>query len=202
MTLSLIILMCTFSFIMSITPGPVNLMIISSGINYGFKKTFMFVSGATIGFTLLLIFVAFGLDKFVNKDSYFMNIIEIIGSFFIIYIGYKISSTKTNIKIDNKNQNILKFYHGFALQWINPKAWIASISGISMFSSSSSNVIYIFILIYFLICYLSLSFWAIVGQKTTKYLNTNKRLKIFNVFMGLFLIFTAVYLLIQKYLII
>ncbi|NQY54372.1 MAG: LysE family translocator [Campylobacteraceae bacterium] len=201
MTLSLIILMCSFSFIMSITPGPVNLMIISSGINYGFKKTFMFVSGATIGFTLLLIFVAFGLDKFINKDSYFMNIIEIIGTSFIIYLGYKILSTKSTIEIKNKNNNVLKFYQGFILQWLNPKAWIASISGISMFSMSL-NTIYLFILIYFIICYLSLSFWAFIGERTTKFLNTNKRLKIFNVLMGSFLIFTAILLFIEKYLII
>lgn len=201
MTLSLIILMCSFSFIMSITPGPVNLMIISSGINYGFKKTFMFVSGATIGFTLLLIFVAFGLDKFINKDSYFMNTIEIVGTSFIIYLGYKILSTKSNIEIKNKNKNDLKFYQGFILQWLNPKAWIASISGISMFSMSL-NTIYLFILIYFIICYLSLSFWAFIGERTTKFLNTNKRLKIFNVLMGSFLIFTAILLFVEKYLII
>lgn len=201
MTLSLIVLMCTFSLIMSITPGPVNLMIISSGINYGFKKTFMFVSGATIGFTLLLIFVAFGLDKFINKDSYFMNTIEIVGTSFIIYLGYKILSTKSNIEIKNKNKNVLKFYQGFILQWLNPKAWIASISGISMFSMSL-NTIYLFILIYFIICYLSLSFWAFIGERTTKFLNTNKRLKIFNVLMGSFLIFTAILLFVEKYLII
>ena len=200
MTLSLIVLMCTFSLIMSITPGPVNLMIISSGINYGFKKTFMFVSGATIGFTLLLIFVAFGLDKFINKDSYFMNTIEIVGTSFI-YLGYKILSTKSNIEIKNKNKNVLKFYQGFILQWLNPKAWIASISGISMFSMSL-NTIYLFILIYFIICYLSLSFWAFIGERTTKFLNTNKRLKIFNVLMGSFLIFTAILLFVEKYLII
>jgi threonine/homoserine/homoserine lactone efflux protein len=50
--------MLMFSLTMSISPGPVNMVIISS--SHGFRKTLPFVSGATIGFTLLLILVGFG----------------------------------------------------------------------------------------------------------------------------------------------
>ena len=59
MSLSLIFAMFSFSLAMSISPGPVNMIILSSGVDYGVKKTFPYLSGATIGFTSLLLFVAF-----------------------------------------------------------------------------------------------------------------------------------------------
>lgn len=196
MTFSTLILMFSFSLTMSITPGPVNLMILSSGINHGFKKTFSFVSGATIGFTLLLSFLAFGFSSVLSSNTMFMSILEIIGSSFIIYMGYKISQSSSSLEI--KNNKELKFYEGFLLQWLNPKAWIASISGIIMFQNSNFELL-IFILMYFFICYFSLSFWSALGQKTTKYLNTEKRLKIFNYFMGYFLIISALLYMFSKY---
>ncbi|PLO79127.1 lysine transporter LysE, partial [Klebsiella quasipneumoniae] len=51
----LILTMLMFALALSFSPGPVNMVIISSGAAHGFRKTFSFVSGATIGFTLLLV---------------------------------------------------------------------------------------------------------------------------------------------------
>jgi threonine/homoserine/homoserine lactone efflux protein len=58
--MSPVIAMISFSLTMSISPGPVNMVIISSGASYGVRKTFSFVSGVTIGFTLLLLFIGLG----------------------------------------------------------------------------------------------------------------------------------------------
>ena len=91
----------------------------------------------------------------------------------------------------------LKFYEGFLLQWLNPKAWAASISGVAMYSFNDFYLL-VFIIIYFIVCYLSLSFWGLFGQKATLFLNTNKKLKNFNLLMGSILIMTAVLLVIMN----
>lgn len=191
--MTLFLAMLSFSLVMSMTPGPVNTIILSSGIHHGVKRTLPYVSGATIGFTLLLLFIGFGFSQFINAYPYFLNYLAIVGSSYIIYMGYKIASSKSRLEISKKNAP--KFYQGFLLQWINPKAWIACVSGASIFSSLESHVQFlIFTLIYFIVCYMSLGIWAILGDKVSHLLKDNFRLQVFNFIMGVLLILTALYL--------
>jgi threonine/homoserine/homoserine lactone efflux protein len=199
MTLTTILAMFSFSLAMSISPGPVNMMIISSGINHGVKKTMPFVSGATVGFTLLLVLIGLGLMNVVNLYPSLLGFIEIAGASFIIYMGYKIANSVSELTLKNQDKKTLKFYEGFLLQWLNPKAWIACVSGVSMFVSSNSAFL-IFVIIYFVVCYISLSLWGVLGQKATIFLNTAIRLKLFNMVMGGILIFSASSLIIIKFL--
>jgi len=197
MSLTIILTMFSFSLAMSISPGPVNMMIISSGINHGVKKTMAFISGATIGFTLLLVLIGLGLMNVINLYPSLLEYIEFLGASFIIYMGYKIATSLGDITIKKSEKKVLKFYEGFLLQWLNPKAWIACVSGVSMFVSSSSDFV-IFVSIYFVVCYASLSFWGVLGQKVTRFLNTPKKLKFFNIIMGGVLIISASSLIIIK----
>lgn len=190
---STLIAMCIFSLVMSISPGPVNLIIVSSGANYGFRRTMSFVSGATIGFTLLLIFIGFGFIKIIQSYPVLFHYLSLAGSLFIIYIGYKIVTASSSTIEVTHEERIPKFYEGFLLQWLNPKAWIAAASGISLFSSTHHHLL-AFIAIYFLICYACLSTWAILGNATTMLLKFNNGLNFFNKAMGLVLIAIAVYL--------
>ena len=189
--------MFSFSLAMSITPGPVNMMIISSGVNHGFKKTVPFISGATIGFTLLLILIGFGLMNIVNHSPFLLSFMEVLGASFIIYMGYKIATSRADITVKNQEKKVPKFYEGFLLQWLNPKAWIACVSGVSMFVSSDTAFL-AFVLIYFTVCYASLSFWGVLGQKATIFLNTPVKLKYFNITMGGILIISASLLIVMK----
>ena len=197
MTLTVLIAMFTFSFAMSISPGPVNMMIISSGINNGFSKTFAFISGGAIGFTLLLIFIAFGFSSILLDYPNFLKYLGFFGALFIVYMGYKIAISKPDMELQD-DEKILKFYQGFLLQWLNPKAWVAAVSGVSIFSSSNMSLI-VFVSIYFIVCYGCLSFWGILGQKATRILNTTLRLKVFNILMGSFLIISALTLIVVDY---
>jgi len=193
-TMSLIFAMFSFSLAMSISPGPVNMIIVSSGANYGIRKTFAFVSGATTGFTMLLLFLALGFYKFVALYPFFLKYLAIAGSAFIIYMGYRIASAKAELNL--KPQNIPTFSQGFLLQWLNPKAWIACVSGISMFSTpENTSIILVFTPMYFVICYLSLFSWSVLGSRITLLINNPGRLQAFNRFMGALLILTACYLL-------
>lgn len=193
MTLSLILAMFSFSLAMSISPGPVNMIILSSGVDYGAKKTIPYVSGATIGFTLLLIFVGLFFNKFIEAYSSLLTYISVPGVLYIIYMGYKIASSHPEIKV--QKADIPKFYEGFLLQWLNPKAWIACVSGVSIFSSHESyGSFFVFVSIYFVVCYISLAIWAFLGEKISFLLKSRSRLRIFNLITGSLLILTALYI--------
>lgn len=196
--MSLLIAMFSFSLAMSISPGPVNMVIISSGATYGVRKTFPFVSGATIGFTLLLIFIGLGFYKVINLYPFFFKYLAIAGSIFILYLGYLIAYSTSKISIEKQQQP--SFWQGFFLQWLNPKAWMACASGASLFSSPDNNLLFpTFSLIYFLVCYLSLFLWSVLGDKTAIILNSELRIKLFNRLMGWLLIATACFLLYTQF---
>lgn len=196
--MSLLLAMFSFSLAMSISPGPVNMIIVSSGASYGVRRTFSFVSGATIGFTLLLLFIGLGFFKIIDLYPSFLQYLAIAGSLFIIYMGYLIASSKP--ELDIKEQNLPTFMQGCLLQWLNPKAWIACVAGVSLFSVPNSNQVFLtFALIYFLVCYLSLFCWSVLGDKVTILLNSEFRLKLFNKVMGALLIVTALFLLYSQF---
>lgn len=201
MSFAIILSMFMFSLSMSISPGPVNITILSTSLNHGFIKTFPFISGATIGFVLLLISVGFGFSKIINAYPIIFKLLEFLGSAFIIYIGYKILSSKPEIEV-NHNSSIPNFIDGFLLQWLNPKAWIACASGVALFSVPHTNIpLTVFICIYFLICYLSLALWGALGGKLSIVLSNSQRILFFNRLMGFSLIFLSIYMIFNLFII-
>lgn len=173
------------------------MVIISSGANYGFRRTLPFVSGATIGFTLLLIITGFGFYTIIEQHPLFFKYLNVAGSAFIIYIGYKIATSQAELSLTKSEAP--GFIQGFLLQWLNPKAWIACASGVVIFSEPSNNFpMIVFITIYFLVCYLSLAAWAVLGKNISTLLNSAGRTRAFNLCMGGTLIITASYMLLAQ----
>lgn len=189
--LSLIVSMFIFSLSMSISPGPVNLTILTSSMNYGVKVTFAFISGATIGFTLLLASVCFGLYQMIVIYPVLLDVITILGTVLLLWIGLNILRAEGTV-ISSQSQDEVKiptFIQGALMQWLNPKAWIAAVAGTGLFSTGHIHaVLLVFVAIYFVVCYLSLVLWGIAGEKLASFLNTGNRARLFNIVMGLLLI--------------
>lgn len=166
---------------------------LSIGANSGFRKALPFVSGATVGFTLLLFLIGIGLGKFVMKSPYFLDVISVIGTIFICYIGYMIATSDGSLEM--KEENLPHFKHGFLLQWLNPKAWAACLAGVAIFSSSESNTaLYTFVSIYFVICFFGIGSWAVFGDKALVFVNNPERMRWFNRIMGGTLIAVALFM--------
>ena len=192
--MSVIFAMCLFSLSMSISPGPVNFITLSTGVNHGFRNAMPFVSGATIGFTLLLLMVGLGLGRLVSQNKIFLDLLGYGGTAFICYLGYKIVVSKPEIQFQSEASPV--FYQGFLLQWLNPKAWIACISGVSAFNLADSlPMLIIFVNIYFVICYASIASWALAGEKINTLITKPGNLRMLNTVMGGALILVALYLL-------
>jgi len=191
-----IIAMMLFALTMSITPGPVNVTTFSSGVNYGFMPTMPFVTGATIGFTLLLGLVGLGMGGFITLFPFVGKIICFAGAIFISYVGYKIMHSR--VSIENKSADRPLFHHGFIMQWLNVKAWIACLAGTSAFRLSESyEKLFLFCVIYFVICYASIALWAMSGKLTSKLFKNEKHIATINIIMGLILISLGVLLVIN-----
>lgn len=189
--LASIITMTVFSLSMSISPGPVNMAIASSGARHGVKRTLPFVSGATLGFTMLLLMVGLALHWAGALLAAAMPWLQAGGALFTGWIGWKIATADTDHGA--AEDDIPSFMQGWLLQWLNPKAWIACLSGAAIFSEPASHAGFVaFAGIYFTICYLSLGAWAMLGHQMSRVLASRGRLRAFNVVMGLLLMGCAV----------
>ena len=81
------------------------------------------------------------------------------------------------------------------MQWLNPKAWLASIAGMGVFvANGEALLIGQFAAIYFVVCYLSLGCWAYAGSFLRHYLRSARGVRVFNRLMALMLAGCALYL--------
>ena len=193
--MTLIIAMCAFSLSMSISPGPVNFIGLSSGIKYGFRKSLPFVSGATIGFVILLSAIGFGLDVIVAKSSNLFDVLRYFCSGFIGYMAFKIFTADSHLTTQTQKSEIPTFLQGALLQWLNPKAWMACFAGTAAFNIDDSNkTLVLFICIYFAICYAGIACWALIGNKIGSWLTNPSNMQRFNKTMGGALFIVSVYL--------
>lgn len=186
--------MAMFSVSMSLSPGPVNMVILATGANHGVRRTLGFVSGATVGFTLLLIFTGGWLFTFIDHYPKVLDSLSVAGALFIVYVGVKIGFARPERGVGGPD--VPRFMHGFWLQWLNPKAWMACASGVALFSTPQGHgPLVAFVVIYGVICYLSLAAWAVLGARAATLLDSRVRIRRFNVGMGSILIATACYML-------
>ena len=205
-----------FALSMSISPGPVNMLIIATAAQWGTRRAWAVVSGATIGFTLLLAVVGWGLAGLLQRHPLWLQAMGVVGALFIVFMASKLISSPVPQSTAEKNraeqttgqtiestavaENAPGFVHGFLLQWLNPKAWIAAAAGTALFAQAAvPHALWTFIGIYFVVCYASLALWAWAGGVLSPFLQQGQRMRGFNVVMGVLLCLMAVFMLWQQF---
>ena len=197
--LNLFIALVSFYFVMYVTPGPNNAMVLTSGLKFGFIKSIPHMSGITIGHILQLILVCLGLGKIFQIFPSLQNILKIICAIYLLYLGYKIIGSFSKIKEDDSRP--LKFYEAALFQIVNPKAWTISSMAASSFLPKDGNlIISIFFIasIALVICPLSISPWAAFGSAIRNLVKNNKIKALIEYLLAFLLLATAILIVIQK----
>lgn len=194
--MSLFLPMFIYAFSMGITPGPNNLIALTTGVNYGFKRALPFSLGVMVGFNMLLAAIGFGIGGLIAENKQLIDALGYIGIGFITYMGYKIATSPTEIK-DAKDDNP-GFVHGVLLQVVNPKAWTACLGGIGAFNLAGNSAgIFLYMGISIFVVLFCVGIWAFAGSKITGFLEDQKKHRIFNIVMGGSLVVLAFYLIIM-----
>jgi len=197
--LNLFIALVSFYFVMYVTPGPNNAMVLTSGIKFGFSKTIPHMSGITIGHVLQVIVVCLGFGKIFEIFPEIQNILKIICATYLLYLGYKIIGSFSKIKEDGSRP--LNFYEAALFQIVNPKAWTISTMVASGFLPKNENL---FISILFIsitaliVCPISISVWAAFGSGIRNLVKNNKKKAIVEYFLAILLLITAILIVIEK----
>jgi len=196
--LNVLIALISFYFVMYVTPGPNNAMVLASGLKFGFIKTIPHMSGITIGHVSQLILVCLGLGKIFQIFPNLQNILKVLCSLYLLYLGYKIIGSFSKIKKDDSRP--LKFHEAALFQIVNPKAWTISSMAASSFLPKDGNLIFsiLFIgIIALIICPLSISPWAAFGSAIRNLVNNNKIKALIEYFLAVLLLITAVIIVLQ-----
>ena len=196
---NILIALISFYFVMYVTPGPNNAMVLASGLKFGFIKTIPHMTGITIGHIFQLILVCFGLGKIFDIFPEIQNILKIVCGIYLLYLGYTIIGSFSKIKEDGSKP--LKFYQAALFQIVNPKAWTISTMVASGFLPKDGNlIISIFFIatIALIICPLSISPWAAFGSAIRNLVKNNKIKALIEYFLALLLLITAILIVIQK----
>jgi threonine/homoserine/homoserine lactone efflux protein len=193
--MNLTISMAAFALAASISPGPVNVVALSSGAQFGLAASLRHVMGATVGFVVLLVFTGFGLHEVLRQYPVLTDIIRWSGIAFLVYLAWKLAMDDGRLNVD-KPTRLPSFWHGAAMQWLNPKAWLAAVAGMGAFvADGEARLIGLFALIYFIVCYLSVACWVYAGAFLGPYLRSPQRIRTFNRSMAALLAGCAVSLL-------
>ena len=197
--LNLFIGLVTFYFVMYVTPGPNNAMVLTSGVKFGFSKTIPHMSGITIGHVCQTVVVCLGLGKIFQMFPNIQNALKIICSLYLLYLGYKIIGSFSKIKEDGSRP--LKFYEASLFQLVNPKAWTISTMVASGFLPNDEKLIISILFISItalIICPLSISVWAAFGTGIRNLVKNNKKKAIVEYFLAILLLITAIMIVIGK----
>lgn len=192
--MSLIVSMAAFALASSITPGPVNIVALSSGAQFGFRASLRHVAGATLGFVLLLVLMGLGLHEVLLLWPSLTRVVQLSGVAFLLYMAFKLAVDDGQLNTDRKGRAPSMFY-GALMQWLNPKAWLACVAGMGAFAANGeASLIWKFAAVYLVVCYVSVGCWAYAGTFLRHYLSNPKGMRLFNRLMALLLAASAVYL--------
>jgi len=184
-----LLLLIGISLSLGFTPGPNNAVAAYSGFNFGIRKTLPLILGVGFGYTTLIILINFVLISTFKNYPIIQEIIRILGSFFLIYLAYKISFSK--ISLDGKTENPVKFFDKFIFQFINPKGVMAGVTLSSNFVEQGENYLNHSIWV-IIVCsvtaFLSITSWTFLGKFLRKFATNNNFIKRFNYAMSLLLI--------------
>lgn len=193
--MNLMISMAAFALAASISPGPVNVVALSCGAQFGLAASLRHVTGATVGFVLLLVFTGFGLHEVLVRYPMLTDLIRWAGMAFLIYLAWKLAVDDGQLQVGKPTRRP-SLLRGAAMQWLNPKAWLAAVAGMGAFvADGEARLIGLFALIYLIVCYLSVACWAYAGAFLGPYLRSSRRIRMFNRSMATLLAGCAVSLL-------
>ena len=190
MSQSLLIAFVMFATVMFFTPGPNNIMLLSSGLTYGFRRTLPHAAGITIGFAFMVGAVGLGLGTIFITYPVLQTILKYAGIAYLIYLAVHIAMSGPTTPDQDNARGPMTFWGAAMFQWINVKGWVMVIGTITAYAGIASfpwNIV-IQVLLSLLLGTLSCAAWALFGSALRPILTSPVAVRAFNIVMALLLL--------------
>lgn len=190
MTTELLLAFIAFAFVTSVTPGPNNMMLLSSGINFGLRRSLPHLLGISLGMMLMVSAIGFGLGELLKLFPPLYNLLRYGGAAYLLYLSWKIATAGAPQAKSESGGSPMSFIQAAAFQWVNPKAWIMSIAAISTYAPAQPIATQILLIagLFALINYPTCSLWILAGSLLRRALHNPLWLRRFNYGMALMLV--------------
>lgn len=184
--------MALFAWVTSVTPGPNNLMLLASGMNFGLRATRPHLLGISCGHFIMLMAVGLGLGELLSRWAFIYPVMKVIGMAYMLYLAWGIVTseappTTSPLAEDAKP---LGFWGAAAFQWVNPKAWVMTLGFFGSYLPQDADVLLIgaAALLFSLVNLPSIGVWAMLGTHLRHYLQVALYRRLFNWTMALLLV--------------
>ena len=190
MSHSLLVAFVMFATVMFFTPGPNNIMLLSSGLTYGFRPTIPHIVGITVGFAFMVAAVGLGLGTIFIAYPVLQTILKYVGAAYLIYLAWQIGTAELSTPEQDKKRGPMPFWGAAMFQWVNAKGWVMVIGTITAYAAIAAfpwNIV-IQVGISLILGAVSCSVWALFGTALRPVLTSRAAVRAFNVVMALLLL--------------
>ena len=178
-----------FAAVMFFTPGPNNIMVMSSGLTYGFRRTLPHILGVVVGFAFMVGAVGVGFGTVFLAFPILQTILRYVGAAYLIYLAVMIAMAGPP-KPGEASRGPLTFWQGAMFQWVNVKGWVAIIGTITAYAGIAKfplNIV-LQVLIFLLMGTASITTWTLFGSALRPFLTSPRLVQTFNIAMALLLV--------------
>lgn len=190
MSPDLLVALIAFAFVTSVTPGPNNMMLLASGVNFGVRRSVPHMLGISLGFMLLVIAVGLGLGQLFERVPLLFTALRYLGAVYMLYLARRIAGSAAPDTGAAEPGKPFTFVQAAAFQWVNPKAWIMAIGAITTYAPQENFIVNVLLIaaLFALINCPSVGLWTVAGSLLRRWLERPRILRVFNVGMALLLV--------------
>ncbi|MEZ7186396.1 LysE family transporter [uncultured Pseudoalteromonas sp.] len=173
------------------TPGPINLLGLSSGLNKQTRSHLGFFIG--VGSAMFILFVLLGYLGLQVINPQFLPYVSLIGCGYILYIAWKVAKAKVQVN-DTSADASLSFFNGLFMQLLNPKALVATlpIATIQFPSADITGAAIVFwSLILAILAFGAPTSYSLAGLMLGKQVSRPGVFNVFNKLMAVLLVYVA-----------
>jgi threonine/homoserine/homoserine lactone efflux protein len=188
MSQPLLIAFIVFAAVMFFTPGPNNIMLLASGVLYGFRRTVPHIAGVVIGFAFMVGTVGFGFGAIFIAYPVLQTILKYAGAAYLIYLAAVIAMSEPVTTVGLSRP--MTFWWAALFQWVNAKGWVMVISTVTAYSAIATYPwnITIQVILSLILGALSCTAWAAFGSSLRSILSSRKTIRAFNIVMAILLL--------------
>ena len=190
MSQSLLIGFIVFAAVMYFTPGPNNVMLLSSGLTYGFRRTLPHIAGITFGMAFMIAAVGLGLGTIFIAYPVLQTILKYAGAAYLIYLAAVIAMSEPVTPGQDNQRGPMTFWGAALFQWVNVKGWVMVIGTITAYAGIASFPwnITIQVMLSLLLGVVSCSVWALSGSSLRSLMTSPRAVRVFNIVMAALLL--------------
>ena len=193
MKAEILIALTTFCVVSTITPGPNNMMLLSSGATFGFRRTLPHLFGISIGCGVMVLLLGLGLAGVISSVPWLYTALHLVSTAYLLYLAWRIA-TAIGVGAATPRAKPLSFLQAAAFQWVNPKAWAMILGATTSFSRPDHLAADVFVIALVLVltgipC---IMLWAGAGLAVRHLIERPGTLRLFNIGMATLLVASLV----------